>query len=152
MPKVKCLTKEVRTWLGAVFFSFCCAASKCPPFVQYLPCFAPITFIFFYQGASHLYSILTNYSPKGLGCSVPHPGTRILENFHSVNGSLLPRSHVIMWKIFPLLGTVCFIERSHLHVSNLIVVDAVDIKGHNKEEILNINTIRTPYFFFGETE
>lgn len=140
------------TGCSVLFLLLCCF--KTPPFCSIFALFCSnYICILLPRSQSFLfYSILTNYSPKVLGCSVPHPGTRILENFHSVDGSLLPPSHVIIWKIFPLLGTVWFIERSHLHVPNLIVVDAVDIKGHNKEDILNINTIRIPYFFLGETE
>lgn len=51
-------------------------------------------------------------------------------------------------KIFSLLGTCWFLKRPHLHVSNLVVVTAVDTKGHNKEEILSINTTRTPFCTF----
>lgn len=36
----------------------------------------------------------------------------------------------------PSSRTQWFLERSHLHVSNLVVVDAVDIKGYITEEIL----------------
>lgn len=55
---------------------------------------------------------------------------------------------VMIWKMPPLLGTHCFLERSHLHVSNLAVVDAVGVKGYNKGEILSINTLRSPFHIF----
>ena len=60
----------------------------------------------------------------------------------------LIKSHITLWKIVSLLGICWFLKRPHLHVSNLAVVDAMDIKGHNKEEILSINTTRTPFYTF----
>lgn len=62
----------------------------------------------------------------------------------------------MIWKIFCLLGSHWFLERPHLHISNLVAVDSVDIKGHNKERILSINTTRTSlrifFSFAGNTE
>lgn len=70
--------------------------------------------------------------------------------WQEVSQRVLYKPHAMIWKIFCLLGSRWFLERPHLHISNLVVVDSVDIKGHNKEGILSINTIRTPlhiYFF-----